>query len=260
MSDKYSVSAIVPALNEEKNICQAINSILDVFLTLNIDGEIIVVNDGSSDNTSNIVKDIMNRNSTVKLLSHVKPLGIGKSFWDGAKTATKDIVVMLPGDNENDPREVFSFLSIMEEVDIVVPFIYNIEIRDRFRRLVSSFYRMIMNISFGTNLNYTNGTVLYRKSILEGIILKTTGFLYQAELLVKLIRGGYLFAEVPHFLSERSTGRSKAVTMRSLINVAKGYLQLFWDVHIKRSAGRIGDSFVPNSVTYQKNNRIKVEK
>ncbi|MDY0084177.1 MAG: hypothetical protein RBR74_13415, partial [Ignavibacteriaceae bacterium] len=68
-------------------------------------------------------------------------------------------------------------------------------------------YRFIINLSFGTNVNYTNGTVFYHRSILKGYNLESYGFFYQANIVIKLIRQGYLYAEVPNFLSVRASGK-----------------------------------------------------
>ncbi|MFH0702976.1 MAG: glycosyltransferase family 2 protein [bacterium] len=232
-----TLSVIMPALNEEKNIELAVNSTICALKKYNINGEIIVINDGSTDNTKIIVENLCQNNNPVKLINHENPKGIGYSFWDGVKNSTKDIVVMFPGDNENDPEDALTFFHLMQDVDIIIPFIHNIEVRERKRRIISSIYRFIINISFGISLNYTNGTVFYRRLILNDIELKNFGFFYQAELLIKLIRKGYLFAEVPNYLSIRNTGKSKAVTLKSLMKVMKGYLNLAYEIHIKRIEG-----------------------
>jgi len=98
----------------------------------------------------------------------------------------------------------------------IIPFIFNAEVRSKGRRLLSSIYRFVINTSFGLNLNYTNGTVIYRRSVLNTVKLNSFGFFYQAELLIKLIRNGYLYAEVPCSLSTRAVGSSKATTFFSL--------------------------------------------
>lgn len=257
-----SVSVIMPVLNEEQNIAKAIERVLKAFQAISIDGEIIIVNDGSQDKTFDIVKKLKKNNPSIRIISHAKPLGIGQSFWDGIKIANKELTVMIPGDNENDPNEIFRYICLMRDVDIIVPFIYNIEVRDRFRRILSSLYRLIINISFGTNFNYTNGTILYRKCILKDISLKATGFFYQAEILVKLIRKGYLFSEVPYFMDSRTGEQSKALSWRSLYNVIRGYLHLFFDIHVRRIEGRRNSEYLNlnrESVTYSKMNDRKLD-
>ncbi len=229
-----TLSVIMPALNEERNIKDSITSTLNAFKKHAIMGDIIIINDGSRDNTGKIVEKIMAKNKLIRLINHEKPKGIGYSFLDGVKNSNKDIVVMFPGDNENDPDDTLNFIDLMEKVDVLVPFIHNVEVRNRTRRTISSLYRFIINMSFGISLNYTNGTVFYRKCIFDNIELKSFGFFYQAELLIKLIRKGYLFAEVPNFLNKRSSEKSKAITLKSLFKVIKSYLHLVYEIHIRR--------------------------
>ena len=251
-----TLSVIMPALNEEKNIEAAINSTFEALKKYNIDGEIIVVNDGSSDDTKNIVENLAQNNDLIKLINHDKPQGIGASFWDGVKHSNNDVVVMFPGDNENDPDDALRFFYLMNDVDIVIPFIHNLDVRDRIRRIISSIYRFIVNVSFGINLNYTNGTIFFRRIILEGLELNTTGFFFNAELLIKLIRHGYLFAEVPNFLSVRGGGKSKAISLKSLIIVIKGYLRLFFDIYIRQIESR--DKYFKKRSDFRKLNETSI--
>ena len=77
----------MPALNEERNILPAIQSTLKAFGDLTIKGEIIVVNDGSTDHTEALIQEMMVQDSRVRMLKHEKPEGIGASFWDGVQDA-----------------------------------------------------------------------------------------------------------------------------------------------------------------------------
>ena len=86
------------------------------------------------------------------------------------------MVTMLPGDNENDPWETLRYLKLLEHVDIVIPFVFNKEVRSLFRNALSFIYRFIINTTFVVNFNYTNGTVLYRKSILKELNYRSVGF------------------------------------------------------------------------------------
>lgn len=244
-----TLSVVMPCLNEEANIAAAIGETLRAFDHYDIDGTIVVVNDGSSDSTAEVASGWVERDSRVSLLSHAKPQGVGASFWDGVKAAKGDFVMLMPGDNENDPLDALCYYYLTQDVDIIVPFIMNVEVRSQARRIISSLYRLVINISFGMNLNYTNGTVIYNRHLLNGIDLKTTGFLYQTELLIKLIRVGYFYAETPHLLASRGSGRSKALTLRSLLNVISGYLRLMWEVHFTRREGRVDIQLHPASVS-----------
>lgn len=247
-----TLSVVMPCLNEEANVAAAIDETLRAFDHYDIDGTIVVVNDGSSDGTAEVISGWVERDSRVSLLSHAQPQGVGASFWDGIRVAKGDFVMLMPGDNENDPLDALCYYYLTQDVDIIVPFIMNVEVRSKARRVISSLYRLVINISFGMNLNYTNGTVIYNRHLLDGIDLKTTGFLYQSELLIKLIRVGYFYAETPHLLAARGSGKSKALTLRSLLNVMGGYLRLVWEVHFTRREGHVDNQLHPASVSHRR--------
>ncbi|MCK5160014.1 MAG: glycosyltransferase family 2 protein, partial [Candidatus Aureabacteria bacterium] len=164
--NKPEISVIMPALNEEANILPAVDNVLKAFEYFSMTGEIIVVNDGSRDRTGELVDGVIEEGKPVNMIQHDVPCGIGASFWEGVDNASGDVVIMLPGDNENDPWEIFRYHELLKHVDIVVPFVFNKEVRSLFRNALSFVYRFIINTTFLVNLNYTNGTILYRKSIL----------------------------------------------------------------------------------------------
>jgi glycosyltransferase involved in cell wall biosynthesis len=228
----YAITAIMPSLNEEKNLENAVKNVISSYEQLGINGEIVIVNDGSTDSTGTIAERLKAKNAAIQVIHHSAPQGIGGSFWDGVKAARGEVVVMMPGDGENDAVEILRYLPLMEQVDMVVPYVFNTQVRSRVRRLVSNLYRGIINITFGMTLNYMNGTVMYRTCILEDITLKGRGFFYQTELLIKCIDRGYLYAEVPYALLQRAAGRSKATSLKSLMHVMKAYLGLFGEIYL----------------------------
>lgn len=234
MIKKFSISVIMPALNEEKNIIAAIDNTLAVFDVLSMEGEIMIINDGSSDKTPDFVKQKMEADKRIRMITHDRPIGIGASFWDGVNNASGDIVVMIPGDNENDPFETLRYVGLLEHVDIVIPFTFNKNIRSLPRNILSSLYLFIVNFTFMTNFHYTNSTVIYRKSILKQFTHREDSFFFQTDILIRLVRMGYLFAEVPYSLGARKGGKSKAVSLSSFLKVAGGYLRAVKDLYFKK--------------------------
>lgn len=247
------LSIIMPALNEEKNILSAVNNTLKAFEAFKLDGEIVIINDGSSDKTSELVKGLMSKESNrVCLVDHQTPQGIGASFWDGVLNARGEIVCMLPGDNENDPCEIFRYLKLLDEVDMVVPFVYNKRDRTLFRNMLSSFLLMILNSTFGTSFNYPHGTVLYRRSILSDIDHRSSSFFFQADILIRLAKRGYLFAEAPYRLGSRKIGKSKATTFSNSLRVIKEYLKLVYDIYFGKKEKSKRYKFVKDCASAQR--------
>ncbi len=227
-----NISIVMPALNEEKNIQGAVMNTLAAFRDFEIEGEVIIVDDGSRDKTSEIVKEMIGREGDrVRRLRHETPQGIGKSFWDGVDQARYEIVAMFPGDNENDPWESLRYLNLLNHVDLVIPFVFNRHARPLPRNVLSYLYRFIVNSTFLVNFNYTNGTILYRKTILSDLDFQSHGFFFQTDILIRLVKKGYLFAEVPYRVGMRTSGVSKAISWPSFFSVAKGYFRLVKDMY-----------------------------
>lgn len=248
MTGKLDVSMIMPALNEEQHIAAAIQSCLEALDHMDIKGETIVINDGSTDRTEAIIKSFMARDPRVRLISHDRPKGVGASFWSGVDLARGNFVVMLPGDNENDPMEILRYYSLLNSVDIVIPFVFNQQARSIFRNTLSFIYRFIINTTFLVNFHYTNGTVLYRKTLLDELEYRSDGFFFQTDILVRTVKHGYLFAEVPYRLGMRSQGVSRAITFPSLFQVIRGYLRLVRDIKFQPKSN-VPKTFVEGSQT-----------
>ncbi|MFH1442346.1 MAG: glycosyltransferase family 2 protein [Candidatus Omnitrophota bacterium] len=229
------ITVIMPALNEEKNIVPAIKNTLTAFEEFGISGEIIVVNDGSSDKTKQLVNELISSDKRIRMLFHDATKGIGTSFWNGIDNAQGESIVFIPGDNENNPFEILRYFKLLEHVDIIIPFVFNKEARSLFRNGLSFIYRFIINSTFLVNFNYTNGTILYRKSILNELNFRSTGFFFQTDILIRTVKKGYLFAEVPYRLGARKEGISKAISFPSLLQVIRGYLRLVNDFYFTKN-------------------------
>jgi len=231
MTQTIEFSIIVPALNEEQNIELAIVNSINAIEHFGINGEIIVINDGSTDKTEESIKSYMGRDPRVRLITHDRPMGIGASFWDGVDQAQGKFVVMLPGDNEIDLMEIFRYHALLNSVDIVIPFVFNKHVRSAYRNALSWIYRFIINTTFLVNFNYTNGTVMYRKALLDELEFRSSSFFFQTDILVRTVKRDYLFAEVPYRMGLRTQGVSKAITFPSLFQVIRGYLRLVRDIY-----------------------------
>lgn len=256
IKDQMGVSIIMPSLNEERNVLSAITDTLKAFEDFEIKGEIIVVNDGSTDQTESVVKKAMAGDNRIRLINHDTPRGIGASFWDGVRNAKGEVVTMFPGDNENDPWETLQYYRLLEHVDIIIPFVFNRQVRSLFRNALSYAYRFIINTTFMVNFNYTNGTILYRKSVLDELKVTSTGFFFQTDILIRSVKRGYLFAEVPYRLNMRSSGKSKAVSFPSLMKVISGYLRLVRDVYFSNKNKNNG-KFAEGSLTARRHEAIE---
>ena len=246
------LTLVMPALNEEANVRSALARCLAAFDRMGIAGEVVVVNDGSTDRTPAIVEELSRSDPRVRMVSHPAPQGIGASFRDGVRAARGEAVAMMPGDDENDPAETLRYLPLLADVDLVVPFVFNKEVRGGKRNLYSALYLALVNLAFGTRFNYTNGTVIYRRCVLQDAPNRSDGFFFQTENVVRAAKRGYLFAEVPYRLDLRRGGGSKAVSLKSLKAVMRDFLRLFFEIR----GGRGHSELAPGSVSVRRRQAV----
>jgi glycosyltransferase involved in cell wall biosynthesis len=228
--ERNLLTIAIPCFNEGENIEKVLEDIESEVCKLNIKVEVLVVDDGSKDSTYEVAEKVSKKYSNIKIIRHSVNQGFGAAFWTGVRHASSEYIVMIPGDGECNVEDALYGILIANNVDIIIPFVYNKINRTLSRRIISYVYTAIINSFFGTRLNYTNGTVIYRTSLLKKINLKSKGFFYQTELLMILIKSGYLYAEIPVFLLKRSGGVSTALSPKSLFRVIMDFLRIYFGV------------------------------
>lgn len=211
----------MPALNEEQNLEAAVRMAQQVVPPFFDDYEILIFNDGSTDKTGAIADRLAASDPRIKVTHHATPKNLGGVYKAGVQQATKQFVIMIPGDNENGSETVTRIFELAGEADIIVPFVANTEVRPFKRRVISRAFVMLTNLVSGCHLRYYNGTVLHKTAIIRECRIQTDGFGYQAEALVKLIRQGRTYREVGVDLARRPEGASKALRLDNLIKVGR---------------------------------------
>ncbi|OGR00230.1 MAG: hypothetical protein A2284_03160 [Deltaproteobacteria bacterium RIFOXYA12_FULL_61_11] len=233
------LSVIIPAFNEEHCLPTTIATMLTVLDQCGQAAELIVVDDGSTDRTGELLDDLAAREPRLRAVHLERNQGIGHAFTTGLRYVRMSALTWLPADGENNLDEVLTFLPFLEQVDIVVPFVQNRGVRSLQRRIISSAYLWSVNISFGTVFAYTNGTIVYRREVFDQVRPTSRGFFIHAECLIKAIRAGFTFVEVPVKLEPRSAGHSKALRFRSAMQLGIDYATLFASVHVLKTSGQV---------------------
>ena len=233
MDNPHSLSIIVPCYNEEDAIVPSATAIISILHELCIeDYEIILVDDGSRDNTVKNINAFIESNPTerLKIVRHHANLGLGAAFWTGVDNAKKSVVTWTPGDNENNPKEIIQYIRMIDFVDVVVPFVFNFDVRSKKRQIISKTFLNVMNFLFNTRFNYTNGPALYRREVLSCPLLRSRSFFFQARILIVLSKLGYLFAEVPIKLSIRMNGTASALKFKNVIKLSLSTGRLIFEL------------------------------
>lgn len=223
---KKSISIVVPAYNEELNLSDTIGSIDAATMGRELGVEIVIVNDCSQDNTGQIADALALRDPRIRVLHHFKNQGLGGTYFTGVKAASKDYIVMIPGDNECGVETLAPLLDILGEADIIIPYPVNTEVRSKFRRVISELFVIFVNLLAGLKLNYYNGTVVHRRDLLQDCPIRSSGFAYQAKILIYMIYNGASYQQVPIKLNCNKARASTAFRLKNFISVGRALIQI----------------------------------
>ncbi|MFQ5466379.1 MAG: glycosyltransferase family 2 protein [Thermodesulfobacteriota bacterium] len=230
-----SISVIVPCLNEEANVRGAVESVKEALSSTGRFGdfEILIFNDGSSDGTGRVADELAAAEKGVVAVHNPRNMGFGYNYTEGVRRASKEYVIMIPGDNEIPAEAIKTIFGRVGEADIVVPYTANTWVRPLSRRAVSRAFVILMNRLFGLRLAYYNGTCVIKSELLKQVPMKTWGFAYMAAILVRLIKSGATYVEVGVKIRQREAGATKAFRPRNIVSVASAIAALFRDVRIR---------------------------
>jgi glycosyltransferase involved in cell wall biosynthesis len=225
-----SLSIVLPAYNEEENVESAVEQVSAVAQQLEVDYEIILVNDGSTDRTGEIGCELMQRIPNFQLVEHYPNRGYGGSLKAGFAAATKDLVAFVPADNQFDFSEITRFLERINEADIVSG--YRAERQDHLIRKLNAFgWNMLVRLLFGYLCHDIDcGFKLFRREVLEDVTIVSDGAMIDTELLAGARARGFRIAEVPvtHLprVAGEATGANLKVVARAFRDLALFRLRL----------------------------------
>ena len=221
-----SISVFFPCYNEQANVGRTVEKALQVLGKLNADFEVIIVDDGSSDNTGRIADEIAGRDGRVKVVHHQRNLGYGAALQSGFNVATKELVFYTDGDGQFDISEMPPLLGLMEQYDIVS--CYRLNRRDSIIRKINGWcWTRLICLMFGLKIcDIDCAFKLYKREIFDKIELSSTGALIDAEILARAARKGYRITQkgVHHY--PRTSGTQSGASLRVILRAFKELFKL----------------------------------
>ena len=223
-ASNIALSVCVPALNEEETLRAAVEDLLTSLGPEVGRLEVIIVNDGSSDDTGKIGEALVAEHTFrpgsgqagVRVLHHAQNMGFGATYRDALAVATGDFFTWFPADHENQATELVQSIPHLAPGVIVTTQHVDTDPRPLYRRVPSRFYTKTLNRLFGLRVRYYNGLTIYPTADLRSVALGAQGFAMQAEAMVKVGRRGLRIVELEHPLGKRTSGKSALVSWRAL--------------------------------------------
>lgn len=206
------LSIIVPIYNERETINALLKS-LDAIVIPDAEKEIILIDDGSNDGTTGMVKNFENQ---YKTLYHAQNLGKGAAISTALKRATGDYIIIQDADLEYNPQEIPKLLTVARGENL--PAVYGSRNLGRTKRgywayfLGGKLITSIFNLLYGTKLTDINtGYKLFSRETLLALKLTATGFDFCEEVTARLARAGISIREIPISYKPRTFAEGKKI-------------------------------------------------
>jgi glycosyltransferase involved in cell wall biosynthesis len=225
-----SISAVLPAYNEEENIGPTLEVVVNILDSLVGDYEVIAVDDGSRDATAARVEEMAARYPQVRLVRHPVNQGYGAALYTGFTSSTKEWIFFTDSDRQFDVAEISKLIPLTAEADLVVG--YRAPRRDPFLRVLFGWgWSGLVTLLFGyTARDIDCAFKLFRREILERITIHSRGATFSAEFLVRSKRAGYTIREVPVTHLPRRAGSQTGARLDVITRAFRELIRVRWQL------------------------------
>jgi dolichol-phosphate mannosyltransferase len=217
------LSIIIPAYNEEATISSVVDDLEKIRLT-DVEKEVIIVDDGSKDNTPQVLQQIKKKYPRITILEQPSNQGKGRAVVAGIKIATGEYILIQDADREYHPDQIPLLLAPIQKGQTEVVYGTRLKRMPNFKRderNVRFFIQYVGNkvLSLITSVLYgqwitdmETGYKLFPKKALEGVTLHARSFELEPEITAKLMKKGYRIIEVPISTNPRTQEEGKKLS------------------------------------------------
>ncbi len=221
MTTKLQISIVLPAHNEAENLPILVADTISCLNNLGWEYEIIIVNDGSTDNTRATIEELQKKYSHIKEVDHPKNRGYGASVRSGFSAATKEWVFFTDSDRQFDIKEIAKLAEYADAFDLIIGYRKNRQ--DHFtRKLNAGIFKLAVNLLFGLFVKDIDCAFkLIKKEVIDKVNLESNGALINTELLVRAKRLGYKIKQIPVSHYPRLRGEQSGANIRVVFRAVK---------------------------------------
>ena len=231
------LSVFLPSHNEEGNVERVVNDFLRTLPGLADEYEVIVVDDGSRDQTGVIADRIAAEDAHVKVVHHEVNRGYGGAVISGIRAATMTYVLLCDGDGQFDPEDLRLLAARTPEFDVVVG--HRTHRADALmRRINGKAWTILIRLMFGLRISDMDcGFKLFRRALLEDMELHARGAMITTELMARLAgqRARICEVEVKHL--PRLTGEQSGANFKVIARAFKELFALYRELMAARAGG-----------------------
>ncbi len=227
-----SISVIVTAMNEIDNLAPTVANVRAALSPRFADFEIIIVDDGSTDGTARLVDQLAAGDPRIVVHHNGRNRGLADSYRTGIALARKRYTGWVAGNNIVPLTGLQDLYDRVGQADVVLSYVIT-DVRSVVRRTVSRLFTMTVNTLFGERLRYYTGPCVYRTDALQRMRTITDGSMIVPEILLRMIKAGQSYIEIPLQPQTRTSGKTKTFRLRNVVFVAMSLARLFWEIQIR---------------------------
>ena len=210
-----NVSIIIPTYNEKDNIARLIPDIEEVLAANDIEGEVIVIDDNSPDETGKFAEHLNERYGNIVVVHRESKQGVGSARRTGFAKAKNAIIISMEGDNTHNPEYLPQFIKeIKAGASLVIGsrYMQGSEILNwpMKRKVISKLANWVARIFAGIKLtDVTNGYRAFTKELSDKLVVDSQSYPYNMEFACETVWRGYVVKEIPIRFVHRTIGISK---------------------------------------------------
>lgn len=225
-----AVSFFCPAYYDQDNIAGVVERAVDIFERIAGAYEIVIVNDGSPDNTYEVAERLVSRFPEVRAVHHPRNLGYGRALMTGFEEANGyPYVCFTDGDGQFDIGEVEGMLQLMNEYDVVIGFRLN-QVNHPIRVIISRFYNIVVRTLFRVKFRDISCSLkVFKRGVIGTIDMSSRSPFIDAEIVLKAARRGFKVGEVGIRTYPRLHGRSSSLRPGNFLGTIIDMMRLWLD-------------------------------
>ncbi len=227
MDTLTSISIFFPCYNEELNIKPTIEAATKTISKIAKRYELIIINDGSTDGTEKIAKDIAKNDVHIRVVSHPYNLGYGAALKTGIKESKYDWVFFTDGDLQFDLSELSLFIPYTTKYNVIIGYRKD-RAEGQSRARNAKLFKVFIDILFRLHVKDIDCAFkLFKRSTLQSLTIESSGAFTSSEILYKLKKKKEVFMQIPVTHYPRKWGTPTGNNFRVIIKAAYEALKLY---------------------------------